>query len=152
MTVVVGGNARNVGKTTLICAIIAAFPQLNWQALKITPHEHLSASGDTERFLAAGAQCAYLRSLAHLPPLENGNWLIESNRILQVLRPDAYIFLQGLAVEDEKPRSRWHLEHADLVLKGWSPSGLPQSVEALVARLRAECGYPELFQNGKILP
>lgn len=153
MTIVVGGNARHVGKTTLICAIIRAFPQLEWQAVKVTPHEHLNESGDTERFLAAGAQAAYLRSVSRLPALDTGNWIIESNRILDLLKPDGYIFVQGERVEDEKPRSRWHLERAALVLKGWVPSlGLPESVEVLVARLSAECGYPQPFQNGKNHP
>lgn len=139
MTIVVGGNARKVGKTTLICAIISAFPHLNWQALKVSPHAHRNESGDTERFRAAGAAMAELRSVSGLPPLGTGNWIIESNRILDLLQPDGYIFLEGENVEDEKPRSRWHEEQAHLVLKGWQPAaGLPESVAALVARLSAE--------------
>ena len=136
MIIAVGGNARGVGKTTLICAILRAFPDRAWQALKVTPHHHLHASGDTERFLAAGAQTAYLRSPAHLPGLGEGHWLIESNRILDVLAPDAYIFLQATAPPDEKPRERWRLDQASLVLRDWTPSDtLPAEVRRLLTSL-----------------
>ena len=136
MIVVVGGNARGVGKTTLICAIIRAFPQRQWRALKVTPHDHLKESGDTQRFRAAGAIEAYLRSVAHLPALETGNWVIESNRILHLLTPDAYIFIQAANPPEEKPLDRWHLEQAALVLRDWAPSEeLPPQVRWLIERL-----------------
>ena len=136
MIVVVGGNARGVGKTTLICAIIRAFPQGQWRALKVTPHDHLKESGDTQRFRAAGAIEAYLRSVAHLPALETGNWVIESNRILHLLTPDAYIFIQAANPPEEKPLDRWHLEQAALVLRDWAPSEeLPPQVRWLIERL-----------------
>lgn len=80
--VVVGGHTRSIGKTQLVCDIIAALPQAEWIAGKITqyghgvcartghhcdcaPDEHISAivwetqrdSGtDSARFLAAGAR------------------------------------------------------------------------------------------------
>ena len=136
MIVVVGGNARGVGKTTLICAILRAFPQGQWRALKVTPHHHLQESGDTQRFRAAGAIEAYLRSVAHLPALETGNWIIESNRILHLLTPDAYIFIQAAQPPDEKSPDRWHLDQAAIVLRGWVPSDhLPPPVRSLVQHL-----------------
>lgn len=136
MILAVGGNARGTGKTTLICAIIRQCPELAWHALKVTPHEHLHESGDTARFRAAGAVEAYLRSTADLPALDQGNWIIESNRILHLLTPDAYIFIQGDDVVDEKPQSRWHLPQADVILRGWMPADeLPAAVSALLNRL-----------------
>ena len=136
MIVVVGGNARGVGKTTLICAIIRAFPQGQWRALKVTPHDHLKESGDTQRFRAAGAIEAYLRSVPHLPALETGNWIIESNRILHLLTPDAYIFIQAANPPEEKPLDRWHLVQAALVLRDWAPSEeLPPTIRSLIGRL-----------------
>ena len=135
MIIVVGGNARGVGKTTLVCAIIRAFPQYEWRALKVTPHDHLKESGDTQRFRAAGAVEAHLQSVAHLPALETGNWIIESNRILHLLSPDAYLFIQAKNPPDEKPLARWHLEQAAIVLRDWTPSEeLPPSVSALMER------------------
>jgi len=80
--VVVGGNTRNIGKTSVVAALIARFPEFRWIAFKITQFGHGfctsdgrpcacqtneacvavnlerdPASGtDTSRFLAAGAE------------------------------------------------------------------------------------------------
>lgn len=80
--VVIGGHSRSVGKTSVVAGLIAALPELNWTALKITQYGHgiCSADGkpchcatddhtraiteerdrsgetDTSRFLVAGAQ------------------------------------------------------------------------------------------------
>ena len=79
--IVIGGHSRNVGKTSVVAGLIAALPEYNWTALKITQYGHgvcsmdgepchcatddhswaiseeLDCSGesDTSRFLAAGA-------------------------------------------------------------------------------------------------
>jgi hypothetical protein len=81
-TIVIGGHTRNIGKTSVVAGLIAALPQLNWTAIKITQFGHnvCSANGepcdcqtadhtlatseernattgtDTSRFLAAGAK------------------------------------------------------------------------------------------------
>jgi hypothetical protein len=39
-TLVVGGHARNVGKTAVIASLIAATPELTWTAIKISQHAH----------------------------------------------------------------------------------------------------------------
>jgi hypothetical protein len=83
--VVVGGHSRNIGKTTVAASLIAAMPDYNWTAMKITQHGHgiCSAVGepcdcaveydhpyalseemapgttDSARFLAAGARRSY---------------------------------------------------------------------------------------------
>lgn len=80
--VVVGGHTRNIGKTSVVAGLIAALPQYNWTAFKVTQfghgicsahgepchcetdahtvaisEEHDPASGtDTARFLKAGAK------------------------------------------------------------------------------------------------
>jgi hypothetical protein len=79
--IVIGGHSRNVGKTSVVAGLVAALPEYNWTALKITQYGHgvcamdgepcrcatddhswaiseeLDRSGesDTSRFLAAGA-------------------------------------------------------------------------------------------------
>lgn len=40
MLIAVGGHSRNVGKTSVVCGIIAAIPEARWQAIKITQHGH----------------------------------------------------------------------------------------------------------------
>jgi hypothetical protein len=83
--VVVGGHSRNIGKTSVVAGLIAALPQYNWTAMKITQHGHgicsavgepcdcaveydhpyaiteESAPGSTDsaRFLAAGARRSF---------------------------------------------------------------------------------------------
>ncbi len=82
--VVIGGHSRNVGKTSVVAGIIAALPEANWTAAKITQfghgvcsvsaepcecalneHEHSwsvdeefdrAGKSDTSRFLVAGAR------------------------------------------------------------------------------------------------
>lgn len=80
--VVIGGHSRSVGKTSIVAGLIAALPEFNWTAFKITQYGHgiCSANGkpcscatddhtraiteerdrtgdsDTSRFLVAGAQ------------------------------------------------------------------------------------------------
>ncbi len=41
--IVVGGSNRDVGKTTLVCALIAALPEYRWNVVKITTHDHRQA-------------------------------------------------------------------------------------------------------------
>ena len=79
--VVIGGHSRSVGKTSVVAGLIAALPQYDWTALKITQYGHgvcslngeschcatddhswaiseekdRSGESDTSRFLLAGA-------------------------------------------------------------------------------------------------
>jgi hypothetical protein len=85
LVVVVGGHTRSIGKTQLVCDLIAALPEADWIAGKITqyghgvcaqngedcdcaPDEHICAISweqrgdrgtDSSRFLAAGAKRAF---------------------------------------------------------------------------------------------
>ena len=84
--ILVGGQTKNVGKTTLVCNIIAAFRQFHWTAVKITAHLHqpegcellsqglgwsvweqhqMEGRTDTDRFLNAGAERALLVQAEH---------------------------------------------------------------------------------------
>jgi hypothetical protein len=116
--VVVGGSARGVGKTALVCGLIAALPERSWIAVKITSHVHgrtlqvweekeAGQGTDTGRFLAAGARRAFLLTAPALSNLEpvfdqlhaecgtDSNLIIESNRILDVVRPALCLMVQG---------------------------------------------------------
>ena len=44
--VVVGGHSRNVGKTSVVAGLIAALPEFNWTAMKITQYGHNVCSND----------------------------------------------------------------------------------------------------------
>lgn len=47
-TLVVGGNSRNIGKTSLACSLIAADSELAWTAVKITQFGHGICAGTGE--------------------------------------------------------------------------------------------------------
>jgi hypothetical protein len=85
LLVIGGGHSRNVGKTSVMAGLIAALPECQWTAVKITQYghgvcsdhgaqcgcadpvhpfavdeEHDAAAGtDTSRYLAAGARRAF---------------------------------------------------------------------------------------------
>ena len=162
--IVVGGHTRSIGKTQLVCDVIAAFPREKWIAGKITqyghgvcaqngencdcaPDEHVCAINweaqadtgtDSARFLAAGARRSFwLRTkqgfLAEGLPLlrtalqqaiEAGGAevtpvIVESNSLLQFLKPSLYFAVIDPAKDDFKDSARVALDRADaLVLRG----------------------------------
>src|SRR5215472_14365495 len=44
--IVIGGHSRSVGKTSVVAGLIAALPEFNWTALKITQYGHGICSAD----------------------------------------------------------------------------------------------------------
>ncbi|MDE3150446.1 MAG: hypothetical protein KGL37_13335 [Acidobacteriota bacterium] len=116
-TIVVGGGERGVGKTALVCGLIAALPEFRWTAVKISGHDHGKAEPvseetqagqgtDTARYLAAGACRSFLmtsgdeelgRALTRFlrNPTLAGHLIFESNRIPRHLRPDLCLAVAG---------------------------------------------------------
>jgi molybdopterin-guanine dinucleotide biosynthesis protein len=115
--IVIGGGGRGAGKTTLVCGLLRAMPEIAWTAVKITTHEHGKAmpvweettpgqESDTARYLAAGARRALLVAagedavgtgeVALGPVVEKiirecpaaGGVIFESNSVLNHVRPD----------------------------------------------------------------
>jgi len=151
--IVIGGHSRSVGKTSVVAGLIAALPEFNWMALKITQYGHgiCSADGkpchcatddhtraiteehdrsgesDTSRFLVAGAQRSiWVRTrqgmLAQaMPDVQRRiagaeNVIMESNSILQFLRPDLYLSVLDADTADFKDSAREFLPRADGVI------------------------------------
>jgi hypothetical protein len=170
--VVVGGHTRSIGKTQLVCDIIAAFPKTEWIAGKITqyghgvcaqngencdcaPDEHSCAldwetradtGTDSARFLAAGAKRSFwLRTkqgyLAEGLPLlrdalreivgkangaENRALILESNSLMQFVKPSLYFAVIDPLREDFKESAQIALDRAHaLVLRGDVGGGGP---------------------------
>jgi len=112
--VVVGGNRRKAGKTTVICEIIAATRSARWTAVKLTPHVHEKTDhGDTERYLAAGAARA---SLSDVYSELEGNVIIESNSVLDRLKPDVFVFVDDGG--ERKASALEHVSNADFIVTG----------------------------------
>lgn len=119
-----------MGKTGLVCAVIAALPEFGWTAVKISGHDYgparadASAQGnsratireelcagmetDTARYLAAGAWRALLvtRAGQEVPVDQirravgaDRNIIFESNRIVDVVKPDVCLALMGEGTE-----------------------------------------------------
>ncbi len=159
--IVVGGHTRSIGKTQLVCELIAALPQGKWLAGKITqyghgvcatnghdcdcaPTEHIVAldwesspqgSSDSARFLQAGAARSFwLRTkqgyLAEgMAPLRQAlaegtqtnagdglNVIVESNSLLQFVKPSLYVTVLDTARDDFKDSARHMLDRADVFL------------------------------------
>ena len=197
--IVVGGHTRSIGKTQLVCDVIAAFPQANWIAGKITqyghgvcaqngencdcaPDEHVCAidwetksetGTDSARFLAAGARRSFwLRTkqgfLAEGLPLlrtalqqavepkyaETAPVIVESNSLLQFLKPSLYFAVLNLAKQDFKDSARAVLDRADaLVLRGSVdsfPVGEPPWTKLPVRLLKEKPSVTQL--EGEPLP
>jgi len=154
--IVVGGHTRSIGKTQLVCDLIAAFPNENWVAGKITqyghgvcaqngencdcaPDEHVCAISwekrpsetDSGRFLAAGARRSFwLRTkqgfLAEGMPLlraalhevgdadqgETGRVILESNTLLQFLKPSLYLMVLDPSKGDFKDSAKLQMDRA----------------------------------------
>jgi len=165
--IVIGGHTRSIGKTQLVCDLIAALPEAHWLAGKITqyghgvcaqngetcdcaPNDHVvaldwenraapltTASSDSARFLLAGAESAFwlrtkqgylaegmplLRQALAAPP-ETGtcggephNVIIESNSLLQFVKPSLYVTVLDAARPDFKDSARQMLDRSDVFL------------------------------------
>jgi molybdopterin-guanine dinucleotide biosynthesis protein len=137
--VVVSGSGRGVGKTALVCGLIAALPEFQWTAVKITNHEHgkpemvfedleAGQGTDTGRYLSAGARRAFLVTaesesvgtilnglLASRAPDES--FIFESNRVLAHLAPDICLTIQAEPAAELKPSYGQVLEHADAFVR-----------------------------------
>jgi hypothetical protein len=143
--VVVGGQSRKVGKTSVVCGLIAALPELRWTAIKLTQHEpaelvaglppsilvreerERNSGTDSSRYLAAGAERAFLVRVqpgelgAQMPRIRElisaaQNTILESNSILEFLQPDLALCVLDPAIADFKPSAQLRIERADALL------------------------------------
>ena len=126
--IVVGGSGRGVGKTSLVCGLIAALDELRWTAVKISTHDHgklkpiweettAGAETDTARYLAAGAERAFLVTAPLRDGLKDADFtlllkevrrmagsgahvIFESNSIVEYLQPDLCLAVTGAPKQD----------------------------------------------------
>lgn len=197
--IVVGGHTRSIGKTQLVCDLIAALPDENWIAGKITqyghgicaqnghdcdcaPDEHVCAiswekrasEADSGRFLAAGARRSFwLRTkqgfLAEgMPLLRNalhelgreaewdgtGRVILESNTLLQFLKPSLYLMVLDPSKSDFKESAKLQMDRASaFVLR--RPLDAAEHMASSAAGLPFQLlrGKPQFLQReGEALP
>lgn len=133
MIVVVGGQARKVGKTRAVCEIIAATPGARWLACKITPHSHGPVfpddGGDTARFLRAGASEAILVQSDEIPATPGGrNVIYESNAAAEQSHADLFLFVIDPEQTEWKDSGRRVAPKADFIFQGSVP---PEALERI---------------------
>jgi hypothetical protein len=197
--VVVGGQTRNIGKTSVVAGLIRALSEVRWVAFKITHHwheavspdeesalpalvmleeQHGGAESDSARYLQAGAvRSFWVRTregrLAEAMPrlLEEferaqtmgAHVIVESNSILEFLRPDVYLTVIDLTAADCKESARRYLKRADAVLLAKGEVGPSEGIGSLLAgvevRPRFELQPPEYvtaeitdFVRARLLP
>ena len=151
--IVVGGQSRSVGKTSVAAGLLEAFAAHCWTAFKITQFGHgrcslngkvchcatadhrwaiteerePSGRSDTSRFLRAGAKRVFWvrtqqgRLADAVPAIRErlaaaDNTLIESNSIVQFIRPDLYLTVLDPAVKDFKTSAQTLLDRADALI------------------------------------
>src|SRR5579864_906455 len=196
--IVVGGHTRSIGKTQLVCDLIAAFPNENWIAGKITqyghgvcaqngencdcaPDEHVCAISwerranetDSGRFLAAGARRSFwlrtkqgflaegmplLREMLHELEAEKdrsepGLVILESNTLLQFLKPSLYLMVIDPSKADFKESAKLQMDRASaFVLRQPRPAAeSPAAWQGLPLQLLR--GKPQFLQReGEALP
>ena len=126
MRIVVGGETRKCGKTTVVCRILAGFPDQPWTAVKISPHMHIeggeawslredASAGDTRRYTEAGAKIAYLfcgdveaGRAALLDVLSAAeNWIVETTSAARLLEYDLAVLVEAGRGQESKPGSRF---------------------------------------------
>lgn len=195
--IVVGGHTRSIGKTQLVCDLIAAFPNENWIAGKITqyghgvcaqngencdcaPDEHVCAisweqranESDSGRFLAAGARRSFwLRTkqgfLAEGMPLlrtalrrletedrsATGRVILESNTLLQFLKPSLYLMVLDPSKADFKESARLQMDRASAFVLRQPLHAADTEVAWADLPLQLLRGKPQFMQRqGETLP
>ncbi len=189
--IVVGGNTRNIGKTSVVAGLISALREREWTAIKITQYGHgiCSADGqacecatadhtvafteerdrsgrsDTSRYLVAGAKRSlWVRTqqgelFEAMPRLrreiaEGGEVIVESNSILQFMKPDLFVSVLDPAVEDFKRSARRYLDRADVILmarRSGITTSWPESLSSLLLRSKVLYFEPETYVSDELV-
>jgi hypothetical protein len=190
--IVVGGHTRSIGKTQLVCDLIAALPNENWIAGKITqyghgvcaqngqdcdcaPDEHVCAISwekrasetDSGRFLAAGARRSFwlrtkqgflaegmplLRDALHELEREPdsgvlGRVILESNTLLQFLKPSLYLMVLDPSKSDFKESAKLQLDRASAFVLRRPLHAADNAVGSAGLPLQLLRGKPQFLQR-----
>lgn len=176
---VIGGSGRGVGKTALMCGVIAALSDLEWVAVKITSHEHWTVEPiweesepgeetDTARYLAAGARRAFLLTVPETHDLNETvlgrvlgeffryagrghNVIFESNRVLHHVQPNLCLMVKAESGDPEpKPSFQKAVQFADALVARADSDGVLESSTAEFDALSLPIFH--LAQLGQISP
>jgi molybdopterin-guanine dinucleotide biosynthesis protein len=166
--VVVGGQARDIGKTGVMTGLMRRTRELEWTAVKVTPHLHglapserrgldfllieehePSGRRDTGRYLAAGAKRAWWlqaepaalrRAAAALHEALKGteHVIIESNRIVESATPTVFLGVVASDGRPVKPSAQRLLTRADAFVAVLENAGRAEPFRGFSGRLRGK--------------
>lgn len=149
MIVVVAGQGRKSGKTSVVAGIIAALRDLEWTAIKISRHRHNGEWGVTEeqtpsdtdsgRYLSAGASRAFWirapgkgmrEAAANVRRIAAGSvhTIVESSSILRYLTPNLTMVVLDPSIQDWKASGKQAIRLANAAIltgPGTAP-GIPE--------------------------
>jgi len=153
----VGGQARDAGKTSVMCGLIAALCEMQWTAVKVSAHGHSTGvevreetnagdGKDSERYLAAGAVRSYYISTAPgglwraMPQLLDilaaaRNAMVESGSVLEYLRPELALAVLSPAAGEMKASLQRRCDRIDAVVST-AAAALNGTLEELRAKPR----------------
>ncbi len=130
-----------------------------------TEEHDRSGHSDSSRYLVAGAKRSlWVRTqqgelFEAMPRLrreiaEAGNVLVESNSLLQFMRPDLFLSVLDPAVEDFKGSARRYLDRADLILmtrRQQEGATWQRSLEGVLRRSKVMYFEPESFVSEELV-
>jgi molybdopterin-guanine dinucleotide biosynthesis protein len=162
--VVVGGQTRGVGKTSVVCGLIAAMTEMEWTAIKVSAHGHSAevevreetsagSEKDSARYLAAGAVRSFYISvpeggLAMATPRLKGilaearNAVVESTSVLAYLQPELALVVVDPEADEVKESLQQCAQRFDAVITLGSAS-LDGTLQELTAKPRFVVCPPE---------
>ena len=124
---------------------------------RITEESDRSGKSDTSRFLVAGAKQAFLVETedGHLydaiPAIQHRlasseNAIVESNSILEFIRPDLYVVVLDPATKDFKASAQKYLDRADAVVLHEGPApGWTNAPPTMLAACPVFCIVPPQY-------
>lgn len=133
--------------------------------IAFTEERDRSGESDSSRYLVAGAKRSlWVRTqqgelFEAMPRLrreiaEGGDVIIESNSILQFVRPDLFVSVLDPAVEDFKGSARRYLDRADLILMARSngaEASWQNSLKGILRRSKVLYFEPESYVSSELV-
>ena len=110
--VVVGGHTRNIGKTSVVAGLIAALPEFDWTAIKITQYGHGICSADGEACDCATAD----HSIAVSEERQRASGTDSSRYLAAGARHSWWVRTQQGELHQAMPRVRKLIESAEHII------------------------------------
>ena len=122
--IVVGGHSRNVGKTSVVAGLIAALPEREWLAVKITQYGHgiCSANGEACDCVTADHASAITEERDRSGETDTSRFLVAgAKRVLWVRTQQGYLAEAMPRLRQEMAKSRDVILESNSVMRFVKP-------------------------------